>query len=351
MKKSVKKLLALGLGVVLAVGVVGCGQAKKEAKSDSKTESNELKTIRIGAIGQGNQLGGAVGYAESKGYLKEELEKAGYTPEIVGFAQAGPAINEAFAAGNIDVAIYGDLPATVAKSNGTDTTIFANHNSEMQMGIFLRKGVEDVTSAKDFPGHKVIVARGTIYHQYFKSLINDAGVKEDEIEEINTFSDAASLISSGDADVLITSTSIAYYLESLGLGSLIEDTSAHEEWTSQFFGVGLSAYLKENGEAAKAIIKSMIRAQEEISEDPTEAYQIWAEKSNGYTADIYEKEAAYDTSFSYVSPELTENTKTKLKKLNEFLLAEGLITNAVDVDNFVDNSYYEAAKAEYEESK
>jgi sulfonate transport system substrate-binding protein len=340
----------------LTLGVSGCGNSQSTSvtsgssgeSATSESSDTDKKVVRIGAVGQGNSLLGAIGIADSKGWLAEELEKVGYEPEIVGFAQAGPAINEAFAAGEIDTAIYGDLPATVAKSNGTDTTIFATYNYEEQMGIFVRDGVDDVKSAKDLPGHKVIVAKGTIYQQYFKAVIEDAGLKEDDIEQINTFSDATSLISSGDADVLITSTSIAYYLESLGYGKLVEDSTKNEEWSSQFFGVGLTDYLKENPEAAKAIIKAMLRGQEFIKENPEEAYELWAEKSDGYTAEIYEKVYAYDTSFDYISPEITDATVKKLNNLNDFLVSEELISSAVDMESFVDNSYYEAAKKEYD---
>lgn len=353
MRKLTKQVMALSLLLGLAIGLMGCGNRKDTVTDSGSTKNTSAKkqVVRIGAVGQGNSLLGAIGVADSKGFLKEELEEVGYEPQIVGFAQAGPAINEAFAAGEIQLAIYGDLPATVAKANGTDTTIFATYNSEEQMGIFVRNGVKDVKSAADFPGHKVIVARGTIYHQYFKSIIDDAGVKETDIEEINTFSDAASLISSKDADVLITSTSIGYYLESLGLGTVIADSTDHPEWTSQFFGVGLSDYLKENPEVAKAVIKAMLRGQEYIQKNPDETYSIWAGKSDGYTANIYKKVFAYDTSFDYFSPEITENTIEKLNNLNDFLVSEKLIKNPVDMKNFVDNSYYEEAKAEYDAKK
>ena len=361
-KKMIAGIAAMALAVA---GLAGCGSTQADTvKGDAGTaevtdednasagdveQTGDYIKVRLGCVGQGDVLLGAIGVADSLGYLKEELNAVGYEPEIIGFAQAGPAINEAFAAGELDAAIYGDLPATVAKSNGTDTTIFATYNSEEQMGIFVRKGVDDVKSAADLAGHNVIVARGTIYHQYFKSIINKAGVSEDSIEQINTFSDANSLIASGEADVLITSTSIAYYLESLGYGTLIEDSTGDPSLSSQFFGVGLTSFLKENPDAAKAIIRAMIRGKEYVEENPAEAYKIWADKGNGYTADIYEKVYAYDLSFSYFSPEITSETVEKLEALNDFLLSEGLITNSVDAGTFVDNSYYEEAVSELSE--
>lgn len=351
MKNIWKKLVGLAVGIALITGVAGCGSNASNNSVKKSEKVNGYKKIRIGCVGQGNVLVGAIGVSDSLGYLKEELEKVGYEPEIVGFAQAGPAINEAFAAKNLDVAMYGDLPATVAKANGTDTTIFATYDSQMQMGLFVRKGVKDIKSAKDLPGHKVIVARGTIYHQYFKSLIKAAGVKESDIDQINTYSDASSLIASGDADALVTFSSTAYYLESKGYGSIVEDTTSHPEWTSQFFGVGLTDYLKENKEAVKAIIKAMFRGQEYVKKNTQKAYEIWAKKQKGYTPKIYKKEYAYDTSFDYFSPEITDESIQKLERLDKFLEDEKLISHTVDMKKFVDKSYYEEAKAEYDEDK
>ncbi|MCR5624962.1 MAG: ABC transporter substrate-binding protein [Lachnospiraceae bacterium] len=353
LKKVTVTMTAFALTGALLTGCGNSANAGSNGKAESESSSSESKDeeskkIRIGCVGQGNVLGAAVGVADELGYMKEELEKVGYDYEIIGFAQAGPAVNEAFAAGEIDLAFYGDLPGTVCKANGTDTTIFATYDSKMQMGIFVRDGVDDIKSAADLPGHKTIVARGTIFHQYFNSIIKDAGVEEDDIEQINTFSDANSLISSGDADVLITSTSIAYYLESLGLGKLVADSTGEDRLSSQFFGIGKTDFLKANKEAVKAIIKAMLRGKEEVIANPDEAYKIWADRQDGYTPEIFEKEHAYDSTFDSFSPGFTDQTYEKLDALNSFLVEEGLIGEAPDPHEFIDETYYNEAIEEYE---
>ena len=63
---------------------------------------------------------------------------------------------------------------------------------------------------------------------------------------------------------------------------------------------------------------------------------------------MFEKVYGYDTSFDYFSTELTETTLKKLDNLNEFMVSEGLISSKVDMNSFVDKSYYEEAKAEYD---
>ncbi len=354
MYKKLKKLMAIGLAAVLTAGAVGCSNSSTDSQSgepsSTPTESStsetaggdntELKTVRIGAIGQSNVLSDNAGIAQQKGYLEEELRKEGYKAEIVGFAQAGPAINEAFSAKEIDMAVYGDLPATICKASGIDTTIFATDNAEMQMCIFV-KNDSNIASATDLKGHKVIVARGTIYHQYFKSLIADAGISEDDLEQINTFSDASSVIASGEADALITSTSTGYYLEKQGIGKVVETTVDHPEWTSQFFVVSNTQFLQDNPNAAKAFIRALLRAQIFAKEHPEEAYEAVASITEGYTADIYENVYSYNTNFDYFSPAISQAGIEKLKALEQFLKDEALISNSVDIDSFVDLSYYE----------
>ena len=352
MKKWIKKITAAGLLLTLAFGTVGCqGQdTASEVEQSSQPEQQDngkKKTVRIGAIGQSNMITESGGLAQKLGYLEEELGKEGYQPEVIGFAQAGPAVNEAFSAGEIDMAVYGDLPAIVCKASGVDTTIFATNNSQCQMAILVQED-SDIKSAKDLKNHKVIVARGTIYHQYFESLMRDAGIRADEVEQINTFSDASSVMASKDADALITSLSSAYYMENQGIGKVIDTTIEHPEWTSQFLAVGRTEYLKENPNAAKAFIRALQRAQEYASENPEETYKLVAELTEGYTADVYEKTYSYDTSFPYYSPEITEDSMEKLKTLEKFMEDEQLITNPVDIDTFVDTSYYEEVVKEQE---
>ena len=43
--------------------------------------------------------------------------------DLVTFQEAGPAINEAYASSELDMAIYGEYPAATAYSNGVDIRI------------------------------------------------------------------------------------------------------------------------------------------------------------------------------------------------------------------------------------
>ncbi len=352
-RKSIKKVAAFILSIGVVFTAVGCGSSGKDSTTGSGSEqSSSVKetdkiTVRVGCVGDDGVLSDAIGIAQENGYLKEEFEKAGYDVEVIGFAQAGPAINEAFLADQIDLAVYGDLPATVCKSNGGETTVFGIENDQQQMGILAQKD-SGIKSAADLAGHKVIVAVGTIYQQYFKAIIERAGVKESDVEQINTFSDATSIMASGDADALITSTSIANYMEQKGVGEVVETSESDTTLTSQFFFVGNTKFLKENSGAAKAMIKAALRGKEYMQENKKESYQLFADRSNGYDVSVYEKIYAYDESFDYLNPVIDQDNKDRYKNLLTFMKEQQLLTSDVDADAFIDDSYSKEALSEYE---
>ena len=132
------KIFAFLLAGVLSLGIVGCGSA---GSSDSSTEqaassaSGDLKPLRLGSPGFDDYPlleNGKLAY--DKGYLEEELNAVGYTLDLVTFQEAGPAINEAYASGELDMAFYGDYPAATAYSNGVDIRLVGVADKQMKIG-------------------------------------------------------------------------------------------------------------------------------------------------------------------------------------------------------------------------
>ena len=60
----------------------------------------------------------------------------------------------------------------------------------------------------------------------------------------------------------------------------------------------------------------------------------------------WEKVYAYDTSFSYLNPEITSSEKDYWETFNQWLYEHKLIKENIDLDSFIDTSYYEKAIAE-----
>ena len=108
-----RRILAAALAAVMLLALTACGQS-------ADTNNNAEQTVvRIGTPATGDhgaRMLEAARVAAEKQYFEEELAKVGCRPEYVGFDGAGPAVNEAMIYGDLDVAIYGDMPALVLAS-------------------------------------------------------------------------------------------------------------------------------------------------------------------------------------------------------------------------------------------
>ena len=201
-----KKSMILSAILVTVLAFTGCGNTQTNTSNttsdtDGSQQSNE-KVIRIGSpTTDGTQLVENAGLAYKLGYLDEELEKVGYKAEYVGFAQGGTAINEAFASGQLDVAFVGDVPEIIAKSNGLEVELFANLNSEAEMGIVAGKN-SGIKKPTDLKGKKVVAAYGTVTHVYLNNLLQANGLSLDDVEVINDIANGGTLVASGNADAV-----------------------------------------------------------------------------------------------------------------------------------------------------
>lgn len=339
------KIAALILAGAAALGMTACaGQtASTSGQTDntsSAAQNNELKTVRVGVPGfDDNPLLENGRLALKLGYIDEELSAAGYKLDLVTFQEAGPAINEAYSSGQLDLAVYGDLPASVCRSKGVDIKVIGSVNEQQNLAVIAGNDT-GINSPKDLEGKKVIVGIGTNYHEYWQHLIDAYGIDESKVEIVNVVSDAGSVFTSGEADAWLTFYYNTLFYESKGTGKTIENTVEHPEMASQFLVTGRTEYLNENPEAAKAFLKALKRSQEYAVEHPEELYEAVASPTIG--VEIYKKSYDFDPEFKFLSPEITEDTLYKLNYLSDFLTAQGFIKEPLDIDAFTDSSYYEA---------
>ena len=325
-----KKSLLIGAILFVILVAAGCGAAKEEtAKQDgNKTEQSGLKTVKIGATSATAQLSENAILAQNLGYFDEELKKVGYKPEYVGFAQAGPAVNEAFAAEEIDFAIYADFAAIAAKSNKIDIKVIGLANQEMNYAL-LATEKSGIHSWKDIEGKKVIAPIGTILYKYFTDECKKNGVDPSKVEQINSLSDAQTLLSSGEADALVTAYGGALLYESKGLGKVVDNTTDELEEASGLVIAGRTAFVDKNPEVEEAFVKALTRAKEYIVKNKKAAYEKM--KTEATAVDILEKTYQYDESFSYFEPTVTDAYLERAKRVYDFEKENGLLGGEFDL--------------------
>ncbi|MCI9080479.1 MAG: ABC transporter substrate-binding protein [Lachnospiraceae bacterium] len=331
--KNIKKILLLTITLTLPAVFSGCGNNSKAANTK---DSAGLETIKIAAPSQdGTPVENAM-LAQKLGYIDEELEKAGYKAEYMGFAQAGPAINEAFAAGETDYAFYNEFPAIMAKSNGIDIKIIATATEDYNYAIIAGKD-SGIKTAKDFTDKKVIATTGTVLYKYFADICQDNNIDISSIEFVNAQADAVSVLASGQADALVTAYSSALQIEEKGIGTIIENTTTNEDERTGIMLAASSDTLSSKEDSAIALIKALKRAADFAQENPDKVYGYLTTESN--TEELVKKIYSYDTSFSYFQPFFTDNYRNHVKNQYLFAKENGLLGSDVNLNELLDETY------------
>lgn len=344
-----KGLLALLLGAALVF--TGCGNGTQQGggssssgtSSDSTSTSDELKPVKIGGASATAQLTENALVAQNLGYIDEELKAVGYKADYIGFAGAGPAINEAFAAGELDYAFYAEFPVITARSNGVDVTAIGCINQETNYAL-LATEASGMKSAADMAGKKIIVTPGTILYKYFSELCEENSIAVDDVEIVNAMTDAQTVLASGDADGLIITYGAALMYENMGLGKVVADCTTNLEQASGMVLAGRGDFVKENPEVNKALLRALKRAAEYVQKNPDKSYELMATEAS--PAEILKKTYAYDTSFKYFSPELSDEYMARAQKVYDFAQKNSLLGGEVKMEEAFDSTYVDEVMAE-----
>lgn len=345
----------LTIAIYLMTTVLLCASCSKNTKnkevaSDDSvvTEVEEevnLKELRLAITTESNDLTGILLLAEKQNYLKEELEAVGYKLDVYGFAQAGPAINEAFAGKSIDIAIYGNLPPLVLKSNGVDVSVVAMNDSELDQCIVVPED-STIQTVKDLKGKTVISGKGTILDEYFGKVLQANDLKLEDINVINDVANATATFTSGNADALVMSYLQALLInEQFPLRFIESTTDSNKELAGQLVIVARNEFLKEHPDVMKAFLKAYIRGYQYAVNNKEEAFEAFVNDkvSLEFVRKIYDRE---ENVFSNLSGEITEKDINRLQEVDTFLLENELISKSVDLKEFVDDSFYKEALEE-----
>jgi len=334
-----KKLLSIFLSASMVVMLAGCGNSKQteNAKSSEKT----AKVVRIGFPGTKNFIGGVAGVAQEKKYIENQLEKVGYKVEYKPFAAAGPAVNEALTAKEIDIAIYADFPGILSKSKGVETSLIGIADNYITSAVIV-KSDSNISSVKELKGKRIGFAKGTYMQKYLYQILALNGIAQSDVELINT-TDFDSALQGGTIDALVvTDTTEAIQVLTKKIAKTIDTSKNHSDITAQSVVVGNSKFLAENKEAAVALFKALKEAKALMVEKTDEAYEVLTKSGLDKNAvkSLYGKD---NGKFDYVSFKVDDEAKKKINESKKFMLDNKLISKDFDTDKWVDNSFYEEA--------
>lgn len=317
---------------MLAVTVSGCGGEQSGQNADGTT------TIRVGTMAE---VGGSmVQYALDQGYF----EDAGLNIEMELFATGVP-INEALAAGEVDVGVSG-MASIFSLANGKTTWIGETNSGSSGLGIYVRDdnpvlGVSgtvaehpdikgDSATAK---GMEVLGPVSTSQQYHVVAYANAMGLSADEVPMINMEQGPAlTAFQSGQGDAISASPPNSFILEDAGYQKISDFDEVNG--CSVPDGVIVNTeFLQENRDALVSFLKVLGTVADEFNADEQKRFdfsmEFFTENGKQYTDSVLTKmievrpcwDAEYYTADSYVFGE-------GLYSMIEYYKGDGKITDA-----------------------
>lgn len=339
MRKKIYGFASLALAFAVLTGCASNTAQPEETNANST--SDKTVTVRLGTPNATGVMGGVAGLADLNGYIAEELEALGYGYELVGFAGAGPAVNEALIAKEIDFAVLADFPAITAKAKGVDTTLIAVENSLSNCALAVSPDSE-YDSIENLIGKKIAIPKGTYMQRFFVLLLEEKGLSESDFEVIQMTNDMESALVSGSVDAILFTSDTINKIEAInGTGRIIASTTDYPDYSGQSFFVGRTAYIDENPEVADAVLRAFIKAREFALENPDEAAEVLAEAGHS-SGEVVEATYGFKTSnaatqYAFV---LTEESLEKLEQTKTFLLEHEFISDDFDAEAWYQGEIY-----------
>src|SRR5437868_1370609 len=299
--------------------------------ADAATAAGEPKpyTLRIGSIGSGNKLTGVFGYLREEQKLLPLLAPAGVTAVETYTFPNGPDLNQALVAGELDVALYGDTPALVARGAGQPTRLIAQSGIGNDAGVVAKKE-GGPTSLAELAGKKVAVQKGSYMHRYLLASLEDLGVQPQEIVHIYN-SDIEAALERGDVDAAAVPSANVEALRAKGYPVIDVASKDHPGYLGTGATVSPESFLKEHA----GFPQVWQQAQQEgtkLAKADWDGYLAFSVKAGGFPAEITKattlRSQIPDEPFPAAGLTLLANTKT-------FLVKQGFIKSDFSIDEWI----------------
>jgi len=277
------------------------------------------QVLRLGYIGPGKKPAAATGWALRQGHLQRELTPLGFKEVTTRNFPNGPDLNEAFLSGALDVGIYGDTPAVVARSRGLDGQLIGF--DAIGMNVWLLTPRNGARSVKELEGQTIGVARGSYMHRYVLGLLKENELQK-SVKVIHMFPrDGEAALDQGSIAAFAAQIDVGPLLASRGY-PVIDEADRHPALRGTSVIVASSKLLAAAPELPAAWTRARRTALQEIRRNSADYYAFHAEVS-GFPLEIVKishplshfPEAAYP-------PE----GLALLDEVKKFLLAENLVS-------------------------
>ena len=328
-----KRFTYVFLIIFAVLTAAGCS-AGKESSGAGQTAGIAARELRIAT--QPVPAIAPIFVAKKKGWLEEEVKAAGVTVKWTSF-DAGPPMNESFAAGQQDIGFLGDSAAIIPRAAGHDTRIIGLSAASPQgLAVVVPKN-SPITLPKELKGKKVAVVKGSFAHHLLVLVLKNNGLTVDDIQFINmTQADIATALAKGDIDAGAIWEPLITRLEEQGVAKVLIDGTGIKKGLLVI--VARNDFATQNPELVKTFLKAYQRGSEFIKTNPREAAQLISDEVKTPPEQLVKVLAKFDFNSIVRDEDIRE-----LKTGEEFMRSAGITKSQVDIDAFIDASYLKAA--------
>lgn len=225
-----KKALSVFAASLLITSVTGCSLNTEKNKSDDSKPVADSEPVVIRMADMLAYGTAESSYAKHTGILDEYFKDYNVEFEISSFVN-GPAENEAFAAGQLDFATMGNVPAVSGVVNDYGYKIIGI-KSMAHTGLFLVQKDSDINSLSVLKGKTVGTTIGGQPHFYLGLALKQVGLSINDINIINTGAETATALRNDDVDACLQGASQVQQLLDEGTARVLVDLQEEYGFTA-----------------------------------------------------------------------------------------------------------------------
>lgn len=351
-----KKLLALGLSVVLAVSALaGCqGKTDNPSKTSSSVNSSKAMSSSSTASSSTNSRASTSNAASSvkaeavnmtvgtwktaqtiQPFIYDKFANKGETVEVKPFTNPGD-MKTALLAGDLDFTGTTWATAIMAASKGEPVKVVAAMTEKCSALVVGKDS--DIKTTKDLKGKTIAYVPGTMHHILLLEVLNKAGLdpaKDVTLKKIDFF-DMGQALASKSIDAFLSGEPFPSIAEIDGYGRVLE-YPYFDDSVGYINAAMLTTEdeIKNEPEKLQRLVDMHIQASKYYMEHKDE----WIDRAAEFgTEKKYLGKAKDNMALAW---DLTDDTKTKVKKLAEKMKELNIIDNVPDIDALIDTSFLE----------
>ena len=351
-----KKLLALGLSVVLAVSALaGCqgktdnssktssSVASSKAMSSSSTASSSTKSIASASNATSSVKAEAVKMTVGtwktaqtiQPFIYEKFANKGETVEVKPFTNPGD-MKTALLAGDLDFTGTTWATAIMAASKGEPVKVVAAMTEKCSALVVGKDS--DIKTTKDLKGKTIAYVPGTMHRILLLEVLKKARLdpaKDVTLKKIDFF-DMGQALASKSIDAFLSGEPFPSIAEIDGYGRVLE-YPYFDDSVGYINAAMLTTEdeIKNEPEKIQRLVDMHIQASKYYMEHKDE----WIDRAAEFGTEKKYLEKAKDN--MALAWDLTDDTKTKVKKLAEKMKELNIIDNVPDIDALIDTSFLE----------